>query len=426
MDTTDTPSVSEGFQSDNTANVQTLQSAFGDEAGGDILESISQQINGTANEEKASEEEETEEVEESEDESGDIEEGSEDEEVEEVEEEEADVEDNRVKYKAKVDGEDQDLPDDAIIKIKVDGKETDVELAELIKNYNGAVVWEKRFEEVAKEKKALVSDRLNLDNEKTQFQQKAKTVDTKLNEIFQLSQTNPIQCVMELCKMAGLNSKEAMANYIVQANKVISEWGEMDVGSRQALLDRIELEQRRAELSKVENERQEQANRQQFHSKLTNLLAQRGADVDEFRVASNYLLQNRPELFADLSSEDEIAERVLDTMSVLETYNDTESVVMKIAPQRYGKLSQEDKRDFINELVSLKISGASEKDIARTVREVFGVKAKTSNTNSESPKPVATKQAATVRQAPKKSGNKNVQGSTDVDQILKNVLSSGF
>lgn len=425
MDTTDTPSVSEGFQSDNTANVQTLQSAFGDDTGGDILESISQQINGTQSQEEPTEEVDSEEVDDSEEESSEIEEVEEEAEEEESEEE-TEIEDSRVKYKAKVDGEEQDLPDDAIIKIKVDGKETDVELAELVKNYNGAVVWEKRFEEVAKEKKFLASEKLNLDTERTQFMEKARTVDTKLNEIFQLSQKNPIQCVMELCKMAGLNSKEAMANYIVQANKVVSEWGEMDIGSRQAIFDRIELEQRRSELAKVEEEKQQKESQAIFHSKLTNLLMSRNVPVDEFRVASNYLLSNKPEVFEGAQTEEEIAERVLDTMTVLETYNNTESVVMKIAPQRYGKLSSDDKRDFINELVSLKIAGASDKEIARTVREVFGVKAKTSNTVSESPKPVASKQAATVRQAPKKSGNKSVQGSTDVDQILKNVLSSGF
>lgn len=95
---------------------------------------------------------------------------AEEEALEEDIDEEEEEEDSRLKYKAKIDGEDSDIPEDAVIDLKVDGKLQKVSFKDLVKDYNGRVVYETKFKELAEDRKVLSGERSQLLTEKSDFE----------------------------------------------------------------------------------------------------------------------------------------------------------------------------------------------------------------------------------------------------------------
>lgn len=226
--------------------------------------------------------------------------------------------------------------------------------------------------------------------------------------------------------MAGLKSKEQLANYLVHASKTIDEWSGLDKPSRQALLDKIELEEARAELDERQANENKIKTQTQLKTKLDGMVQESGYEYEDFRMAANEIMTKLPHLLKDCNTEEQIAKKVLDTMAQNDAYNEVEGIASKIAPTKLSGLDKDKRSLFLNQLTQLRLQGESPKSIESFVREVFDVQSSASSATSESLKSV---QKTTTTPAPKKSGKQKAEAK-DFDSIAKREIAkareSGF
>lgn len=163
------------------------------------------------------EEEEESEEEESEDE----EEESEEEEIQpKIDEEKKDSKKLRMRM-----GEELfNVDSDASFKVKVDGKNEDVPLQELINNYSGKTAWDKKFTEIGKEKKTLEIEKAQV----TRQSQELKAHVAKALAPLRTKEGNPMDSLLYLVEMSGDDPYNAYRR-IMESN--LEELGNlMDMG----------------------------------------------------------------------------------------------------------------------------------------------------------------------------------------------------
>lgn len=230
-------------------------------------------------EDETSDEEESEEEDENE-----IEEESEEEnEIEEEKEEKEEKKDVK-KLRMRMGEELFNVDSDASFKVKVDGKNEDVPLQELINNYSGKTAWDKKFTEIGKEKK-------NLEFESNKLLKQKEFLDNHLyNAIIPLKDPNknPIDSLLYLVEMSGEDPYNAYRR-IMEAN--LEELG--------GLLDMTELERelyfhkKKDELhGNAQKKRNDSIQKEQAFNQVLN-------KVDQLRQAFNV----SEEAFVDASEE---------------------------------------------------------------------------------------------------------------------------
>jgi hypothetical protein len=85
-----------------------------------------------------------------------------------------------------------EIPEDANIKVKIDGEEIDVSLSDLRNNYSGKTAWDKKFTELDKERQEYTNDK--------------KVVEKYINEFREIAQNGtPQQALEHFAKIAGQN-----------------------------------------------------------------------------------------------------------------------------------------------------------------------------------------------------------------------------
>lgn len=132
-------------------------------------------------------------------------------------------------YKAKVNGQNVDVPLDAQFAIPVDGKQTKVSIDELVRSYNGKVSWDKRFT-------ALDKDRQTFSQERSAHEADKAGLNQGLSQFFKLVQAKKgPQAWSHLIKMAGLEGQYSLADL------------RKEVYEQQVQLERMTPEQRKAQ-----------------------------------------------------------------------------------------------------------------------------------------------------------------------------------
>lgn len=114
-------------------------------------------------------------------------------------------------------GEDRlEIPQDALLKVTIDGKEQEVSLNELRNHYSGKVAWDKKFSELGVEKK--------------KFTEEKTLVEKYVNEFASLANKKDYVGAMEyLAQMAGqnpLNFRRELRNQIINDHKQMLQMSE--------------------------------------------------------------------------------------------------------------------------------------------------------------------------------------------------------
>lgn len=423
-DTTPTFSVEgDGFVSGGDSS-QYVNDPFG---GGDtdILTALSEQIEETTSDPDTTTEEPTEDSETGQepDSTEDTEETQEEEDdapvEEEAEEEVADTKDEvqaKTTYKVKIDGKEIDVPDNAVFKIKVDGKTQHVTLADLTSDFNGRTVWASKFSELGRERAALQQREQSIvkgvERIKGHLEKAGKALEAK----------NPLRAVLEISKAQGLNSKEQVANFLVQADAALGDWTKMQPAERQLLLDQIELEQLRSADEEKRTEIEIQQRNKSILDETESMILAEGFTVQDYVDASKWLIENAPEKF---SQNDDIHNRqiVLDTLRQSNQYLEIEGAALKVNPQKYNSLKADVKRELTSKLMKLRSIGEwnSQAELQELLVELLGKPNVQSKTSLASPKAANT---AAKPSAPKGSLNNKNPAASQIDSILKQVMES--
>lgn len=122
-----------------------------------------------------------------------------------------------------------DVPEDAVFRFKVDNKEVEVTTADLKKNYQGKIPWERHYHESKVKAQQLEQREANLTAKETAAQ-------AKLDKILETFEKNPYLAFDEIAKMKGKNPAEYLPVYIAQSKKTMEELEKLTEAQFQALL----------------------------------------------------------------------------------------------------------------------------------------------------------------------------------------------
>ena len=159
------------------------------------------------------------------------EEGEEEEESEEEESEEEEIQPKKdeekkdsKKLRMKMGDDTYNVTTDATVKVKIDGKNEDVPLQELINNYSGKTAWDKKFTEIGKEKKTLEVEKAQV----TRQSEELKAHVAKALAPLRTKEGNPMDSLLYLVEMSGDDPYNAYRR-IMESN--LGELGRlMDMG----------------------------------------------------------------------------------------------------------------------------------------------------------------------------------------------------
>lgn len=126
--------------------------------------------------------------------------------------------------KAKVGDKEIDLDPEAILTIKVNGKDEPVSIRELQRNYGGKVEWEKRFSEFDKERKV--------------FHSKVEGASSKIKQIFE--EQDPEMRLFKMAEFAGKDPVEVRSKFLSDNVKLLEKYYAMTEDERKQ--DALEFE----------------------------------------------------------------------------------------------------------------------------------------------------------------------------------------
>lgn len=115
--------------------------------------------------------------------------------------------------KAKHGNDDVQIPTDTVFKQKVDGKLEDVSLQELLNDYSGRTNWDRKNSQ--------------LDVKARDFDTKVNTLQSNINEMFELSQSDPMVLIDHLCKIAGFETETFNRQFINGLANFTEEYAKM-------------------------------------------------------------------------------------------------------------------------------------------------------------------------------------------------------
>lgn len=135
-------------------------------------------------------------------------------------------------FKAKIGEAEQDLSGDLVFTIKVDKKDEQIALKDLIRQYQGRIPIEKHLGQLKK-------DRNDFETEKKSFSEQKNLVEGHMREIVDLLKSNPKKALEKIVLMSGGNPGEFEAIYA-------DEMTEMDERERKLFLREKALEHKEA------------------------------------------------------------------------------------------------------------------------------------------------------------------------------------
>lgn len=393
-------------------------------SGGDdiVLQSITEQVNGSINEPTELPEEETQDSETAEgrDSTEELQETTEEEAEVEQETTEESKEEPKTFYKLKIDGKEMSVPDNALVKVKVNGKSEYASVGELIADYNGRVAWAPRFSELGRKEKAL-------EQREVEFVAKSNRVSRAFQEAGKaLEEKNPLKAVLAISKAQGLNTKEQVANFLIQSDKSIKDWIGMSPESRQLLLDQIELAQHREEKEEMSKIQSEMKKGESWAEETYDLLMKNGVDPQDFIQTSRELIEKNP----DKLTGDEVKDRqiVIDTVLEIKQKSEIEEVANKVNSSKFKSLDSKNREALVSKLLKYKSIGEweSREELEELLVGLLGKPALKTGTSLASQKavgqltkPVAPKGSLDNTQKPASTGSEDM-----LAQIFKEVMSS--
>lgn len=145
-------------------------------------------------------------------------------------------------------GEDfYDIPPEAVIQHKVDGKPVKVSIKEMMRDYSGTKAFKQRFDALNREKQIIA----------TREQKKS----AKISEIFELAKENPYAALEELAVYSGHDADEFLPSYLAQAEKTVEDLNGLTEQEKSFILQkkRLDAKERRINSEKEQKEAEEKA-----------------------------------------------------------------------------------------------------------------------------------------------------------------------
>lgn len=179
-----------------------------------------------------------------------------------------------LKYKAG--DKEAEIPETAIFRKLIDGKEVEVTLKDLQEHYAGKVAWEKRFSELGGDKAKFLKERDHFTKEKTAIEQKIGTFLELAKGEDKLAAAN------YLLELNGVNPVDYMKTLRAQLLPIVEEWSKLTPEQRDLREKEEELGLLRRREDQRLSETQQQTKNLETHNKIQKLLDDNSIDQDTF------------------------------------------------------------------------------------------------------------------------------------------------
>lgn len=176
------------------------------------------------------------------------------------------------KLHAKFNDEELEIPEQAVIKVKVDGEELEVPISELRNNYSGKTSWERKFNDLAEDKKLFNEDKQTIERYVMEFGELARKGDKigAMQYLASLSGMDPLsfrkelrdQVLSEYKAMLEMDEHQRKAFELEEENKFLRESKESDSlrsQREQEYLQAQQMVQQYQEALKIDNAQWESA-----------------------------------------------------------------------------------------------------------------------------------------------------------------------
>lgn len=220
--------------------------------------------------------------------------------------------------KAFQDGKRYEIPQDAEIKVKIDGKNVKVPMQELINNYSGKESWDKKFSELSEERNQYKQERDQYDQEKNYIQEVLQETRGLAVKALQ-GEVNPLDFVNNLLDQMNLNSYDFHRALRESMSEEISLYNEMTEIEREAFelkqkTDYLERKQETSARSLADQQAQEE-----LIQRVDQLRQTHGVSEEQYVAAFNDL--------SELGHKDLTADQIVRYAAMVEPTTRAEQLV---------------------------------------------------------------------------------------------------
>lgn len=191
------------------------------------------------------------------------------EEDEESEESEVPPKPPRKTIKAKFQDNEYDLDEEAIVPVKINGKEELVPIKDILSNYSGKVAWDKKFSEVDQTRKAIAAQKL-----------KVRKISDLIEQAWQ--ETDPNMKMFKMSQIAGIDPVQFREDFLKENISMLEKYYSMTEDERKADALAYESQIHKMRADTLEKSIKEKQDLESLSSKVNELRERHQVSEQEF------------------------------------------------------------------------------------------------------------------------------------------------
>lgn len=235
--------------------------------------------------------------------------------------------------KAKRGDREFDVPEDAVLQVKVDGKNVEVSVADLRRNYSAKIPWEQKYSELKRKEK-------DIEHREVRTQQEVQKHRSRMAELVQKGKADPFGMIVETFLESGASPDEAVPlvrsffSMIKATSKTMSQLSDADLDARvlsRALEVKDKALQKRA--SEFESGQKAQAEQAQLASYIAHRQQELGITDAEMDEAIEVAKGSDAKEFWEMPLQKRADTLMSYVMSYLKPKAQVTAAIDKVAPQ---------------------------------------------------------------------------------------------
>lgn len=258
--------------------------------------------------------------------------------------------------KAKYNDQETDLDEEALVPVKINGKEEMVQIKELLGNYSGKTAWDKKFTELSKQKKDLSG-----------YDLKIREAGNQIKDI--LNEQDASIRMFKMAKLAGIDPVQYRQQFLDENLNYLEKYYGMSEDERKADALAYEAKFHKHRADTLEGSVKQEHSQRELSAKLENLRASHQVSEDEFVDAYDKVSQLAESGVFNKSQVN--SEFIIEMVNKDRLYSAAEAKIDQLSLPWDTKLKGKKIMDFVDNAYQL---GLKPKDMAYIVDEVWGDK----------------------------------------------------
>ena len=266
-----------------------------------------------------------------------------------------DIEKQIKKIKAKYNDAEYELEEDALVPVKINGKEEMVAIKDILGNYSGKVAWDKKFSEVDQIRKTNTAKELKL-----------KEIENMIKGVYE--EQDPNMKMFKMSQLAGLDPVEFRNKFFNENISLLEKWYTMTEDERKADALAYEASVHKHRADTLEKGIKEKQDFESLQTSVDQLRERHGITEREFVESYDHLEQLARN--GQINPKDLTAEKVIKTVQESRIFNKAYETIQKLdlgwdQKEIVNKLSR-----FTDEAMNI---GLDLKDVPEMVDQLWGI-----------------------------------------------------